>query len=109
MKIQHKNLAAGRWHKLSLAEQMGNIGSETQRALNWREKDQKIFINSIYRALELLDLTIADPRWRKRLKEIVRAREFLCEAVFGNNAYKTSLEDLNRYFFQFAVAARLKR
>src|SRR5262249_58126211 len=33
------------------------------------------------RALELLDLTLEDPRWRNRLFEITRARELLCAAV----------------------------
>ncbi|MDQ1428945.1 MAG: hypothetical protein QOK39_2421, partial [Acidimicrobiaceae bacterium] len=29
----HTGLAAGRWHTLTIAEQMGNIGSEVSRAL----------------------------------------------------------------------------
>ncbi len=107
MTIQHKNLAAGGWQKLSLAQQLGNIGGEISRALNWRDKDQKSYENAIYRALELLDLTISDPRWKNRLKEIVRARELLCDAVLGGKEYKTSLNDLDRYFFHFALAARI--
>lgn len=109
MIIQHKNLATGGWQKLSLMEQMGNIGSEISRALNWRDKDQKSYENAIDRALELLDLTISDPRWQNRLKEIVRTRELLCDAILGGKEYKTSLEDLDRYFFYFAFAARLNR
>jgi len=105
--IQHTNLAAGGWQKLSLLEQLGNIGGEKSRALNWRDKDQKSYENAIYRALELLDLTICDPRWKNRLKEIVRARELLCDAILGGKEYKTSLNDLNRYFFHFALAARI--
>jgi len=107
--VQHKNLAAGRWQQLSFAEQMGNIGSEISRALNWRDKDQKSYENAIDRALELLDLTINDLRWQNRLKEIVRTRELLCDAIFGGKEYKTSLEDLNQYFFHFALAARVNK
>lgn len=33
---QHKNLAAGRWATMSLADQMLNIGSEISRANRWR-------------------------------------------------------------------------
>ena len=109
MAIQHKNLATGGWQQLSLAEQLGNIGSEISRALNWRNKDQKIYENAIDRALELLDLTISDPRWQNRLKEIVRTRELLCDATLGGKEYKTTFEDLNRYFFHFALAARVNR
>ena len=65
--------------------------------------------NAIDRAFELLDLTIADSRWRSRLKEIVRTRELLADAMFGGKEYKTTFEDLNRYFFHFALAARINR
>ncbi len=109
MTIQHKNLAAGGWQKLSLAQQLGNVGGEISRALNWRDKNQESYENAIYRALELLDLTISDPRWQNRLKEIVRARELLCDAILGGKEYKTSLNDLDRYFFHFALATRLNR
>lgn len=109
MNIQHKNLAEGRWHQLSLIEQMGNIGSEINRAVRWQNKDDKLFESTVSRALELLDLTISDPRWRNRLKELVRVREFMCDAVFGNKEYRTSLEDINRYFFHFALAFRIHR
>lgn len=109
MAIQHKNLADGGWQKLSFYEQMGNIGSEISRALNWRGKDENLYKNSIYRAFELLDMTIADSRWRLRLKEIVRARELLADAIFDGKEYKTTFEDLNRYFFHFALAARINR
>lgn len=107
--VQHKDLAAGNWSKLSLAEQLGNVGSEINRALNWQNKDEKLFKNAGARALELLDLTIADSRWKTRLKELARARELICAAVFGGEEYKTSLDDLNRYFFHFALAARAGR
>ena len=106
MVFQHKTLAEGGWQTLSLAEQMGNIGSETGRILRWKDKDEKLFQSSFERALELLYLTIQDPRWCHRLKELTRVREFLIDAVSGGNSYGSRLEDLDRYFFQFALAAR---
>ena len=109
MRIHHGELADGRWRCLTLAEQMGNVGSEVSRALRWQGRDQALFERAMERALELLDLTIEDPRWRSRLKELVRARELLCDAFFGGNEYGSSLEDLNRYFFQFALSARAQR
>ena len=109
MSFQHKNLAEGRWSKLSLIEQMGNVGSEISRALKWQDEDEKLYENAIDRALELLDLTIQDSRWRTRLKELVRVREFLCDAVFGSEEYGISLDDLKRYFFHFALAARANK
>ncbi|EKD79474.1 MAG: hypothetical protein ACD_41C00059G0003 [uncultured bacterium] len=64
---------------------------------------------SIDRALELIDLTIADRRWHERLKEIVRAREVLCDHFYGDNQYQSSTESLQRYFFSFAMAAAKNR
>lgn len=108
MEFQHQSLAAGKWFELSLAEQLGNIGSEVSRVIRARG-DEKRFDAAVSRALELFYLTIRDPRWRKRLKEITRARELFCAAVLGSNEYNTTLEDLDHYFYYFAYAARSKR
>ncbi len=106
VKIFHKKLAEGRWFQFSLCEQLGNIGSEINRALRWKDKDQDNFESAVNRALELFDLTLKDSRWKKRLKEIARARELFCDAITGGKEYKSSLEDLNRYFFYYALCAR---
>lgn len=106
--FQHQSLAEGRWFSFSLAEQLGNIGSEVNRAIQARN-DAKRFDRAIVRALELFDLTLSDLRWRKRLKEIARAREVFCDAAYGFSEYNTTLEDLNTYFFYFALAARSNR
>jgi hypothetical protein len=106
----HKDLAHGGWAKLSLVEQLGNVGSEVGRAVkrhrqgNLEQRDK-----ALERALELLDLTIQDPRWKLRLKEICRAREVLCDVFYGGNQYKSTPEDLEKYFFQFALAAQQQR
>ncbi|HXF44031.1 MAG TPA: hypothetical protein VNK70_01015 [Candidatus Paceibacterota bacterium] len=102
----HKELAAGRWFELSLAEQLGNIGSEVLRASRSQGKDEKMFWNAVERALELFDLTLDDPRWLGRRREIARAREVFCDSVYGGKLYKSSLPDLQRYFDIFALAAR---
>lgn len=106
MAFFHKDLRAGRWRELSLAEQMGNIGSEVLRAARHKRKDEKLFWAAVYRALELFDLTLDDSRWMGRRLEIGRAREVFCDAVYGGKLYGSSLEDLARYFDDFAFAAR---
>jgi hypothetical protein len=103
---RHRDLAAGRWGEFSLVEQLANVGSEVGRMLRWRGRDERLMAGAFERALELLDLTLADPRWRDRLGEIARARELLCDAATGGREYSTTLEDLDRYFLAFAVAAR---
>lgn len=104
----HKELASGRWHTLSLAEQMGNIGSEVGRARRAEGQDDARFRGAVDRALELFGLTLADPRWHGRLREIGRAYEVFCDAVLGGTEYGSTLADLERYFMQFAIAARRK-
>ena len=71
-----------------------------------KRKKDRIYENAITRAFELLDLTLADPRWHHRLKELVRVREVLADTIFGGHLYDAHLSDLDRYFFHFAVAAR---
>ena len=105
----HPDLTAERWGQFSLAEQLANVGSEVGRMVRWRERDPRLMAGAFDRALELLDLMLADPRWRDRLREIARVREFLCAAGLGEPAYGTTLEDLDRYLLAFAVAARNNR
>jgi hypothetical protein len=106
---RHAELAAGGWGRLSLVEQLGNVGAEVGRMRRWREKDERLAAGAFERALELLDLTLADPRWRGRLKEIARARELLCDAASGGRDHGATLEELDRYFLAFAFAARGRR
>ncbi len=103
----HQSLANGRWQTLSLAAQLGNVGSEVGRALaRERTGDTIQRERALERALELLDLTLADTRWRSRLKELARAREVLADYFYGDNVYQSSGGDLDRYFYYFAYAAR---
>lgn len=105
----HPGLTAGRWSRLSLAEQLANVGSEVGRARRWRGRDDRLANGAFHRALELLDLTLADPRWRHRLREIARARELLCDAVEGGGTYGATMEAMDRYFLAYAVLARRDR
>jgi|WetSurMetagenome_2_1015567.scaffolds.fasta_scaffold02082_7 hypothetical protein len=98
------------WSKFSLAEQMGNIGSEFERAWRWHEKKDAVLEQKAFdRTLALIDLTLADERFRRRLKEIARTREVLCDFFQGGINFTVSDEELRRYFFQFALAARLEK
>ena len=102
----HNNLASGKWFTLSLAEQLGNIGSEIGRVKREKVRNSPSLQNAVDRALELFDLTLADARWRGRLKEIARAREVFCDALLGGKEYQSTLEDIDRYFLQFGMLAR---
>ena len=60
-------------------------------------------------SLDLMDLTLADPRYRRspaRLREIARTREVLVDFFAGSNEYGSTAVDLQRYFDAYARAAR---
>jgi hypothetical protein len=109
MSHQHASLGAGRWQTLPLTEQLANVGSDVARARRWQEKDPQQCDKAFVRALELLDMTIGDPRWKGRRKELTRVREFLCDAMLGGKEYGSDFASLDRYFYPFAVAARAGR
>ncbi|MEO7085326.1 MAG: hypothetical protein ABI085_13545 [Gemmatimonadaceae bacterium] len=104
----HASLAAGRWQTLTLSEQLGNVGSEVDRALRAREQGRPDRLeHALDRALELFDLTATDPRWNlARRREILRAREQFCRVFFDADAELDLPDYLRKYFLQFAVAAR---
>lgn len=107
MIVQHKDLAAGRWSTFSLVEQMAHIGSEVERTINWKRKGNLSYSQKAFeRALELLDLTLADKKLKGRLKEVARVREILVDYFIGNNEYASTEAAWQKYFLQFAYAAR---
>jgi hypothetical protein len=107
--VEHRELASGRWWQLSLAEQLGHVGSEISRAVRWTSRNPDMARAALYRALELLDLTLADPRQRQspaRLREIARAREVVADFFAGPNQYGSTGPSLQKCFDAYAVAAR---
>ncbi len=100
-------MAAGRWRELTFLEQMANVGSEVERAIRWKEKGRPdVSMRAFERALELLDLTVADPGNRRRLKELSRVRETLADHFVFDNEYSSTDRSWQRYFHPFAYAAR---
>ncbi|MBD3232082.1 hypothetical protein GF322_05510 [Candidatus Dependentiae bacterium] len=107
--IIHKELASGRWFKFSLVEQLANVGSEIERTIIWKNKDINRSNKAFDRALELLDLTISDPKNQKRLREILRVREALADHFVCDNEYNSTDEQWQKYFYNFNYAAALQR
>ena len=107
MSYQHKNLAAGRWNQLSFLEQMANIGSEVERALNWRAKQNTAYCQQAFeRALELIDLTLGGVTNFAHLKELARLREAIVDYFFGINQFMSTESSWRSYFSYFTYAAR---
>jgi hypothetical protein len=103
-------LAEGRWDNTPLVEQLANVGSEVERALNWAAKEDPSYsLGALERGLELLDLAIADPWYRGRLKELTRLREVLLDYFLGENRFGSTESSWRSYFHAYGLAAAIKR
>lgn len=100
----HNQLAAGRWYELSLIAQLANIGSEVERALDFKSRNDDRAGHAFERALDLIDLTLSDARLRGRCKEIARVREVVCDYFAGDNIYQSTDASLRRYFYPYFYA-----
>jgi hypothetical protein len=110
MNPTHRELAEGRWNGFSLCTQLAHIGSEVERALTWGLKGNARYREmAFYRALELIDFTLRDPKNRGRLREIARTREALVDYFAYANEYRSTETQWRNYFRGFAYAARLGR
>lgn len=95
------------WHNLSLAQQLGNVGSDYERALRWKSAGHSARLAAaLARTLEQMDLTLADSRWSgPKRREIARARDEVCnEILYRDDAQ--SADRLKRYFLAFAIATQ---
>ncbi len=96
------------WSKMTMFEQMGNIGSEVGRAMTAkRQQNKDRTITAFYRGLDLIDVTakLWAPQRNGRLRELLRAREEFAKAIITDEM-DTSLE---KYFMNFAIASRLNK
>jgi hypothetical protein len=98
-----------RWAQMGIIEQMGNIGSEVGRAIKARREGAEERVEpAIIRALDLFDATVEALIARRqphRAKEVLRARtEFM--RLFYDDAFEAEADGIERYFMQFAIAAR---
>lgn len=90
-------------------EQLAHIGGEIERAIRWRDKNKDYFISAVYRALELICLTVDDEKNRYRLKEVLRLRELIVDYFLYDNKYKSSDDFFKKYFSYFYSLARNRK
>jgi hypothetical protein len=110
MSALHPELAAGRWRTLPLVEQLANVGSEVERALNWAAKGNPEYSERAFaRGRELLDLTIADPKHRGRQRELTRLREVLLDYFWGENEYGSSPRSWHEYFYAYGTVVAMRK
>ena len=108
----HKGLTMERWTKLTLCEQLANVGCDIDRTIRWKNQGDLVASRQAFeRALELLSLTLMDPKYRgqAKLRELFRTRELLIDHFVYDNEYKTTDQIWSNYFWAFSHAAALQR
>lgn len=95
------------WRRLDMFNQLGNIGAEVGRALTAKHAGNTNRMQSAFwRGMDLLNATI--DAWAERgevaLPELLIAREQFANSILSNTEDPT----LEKYFMDFAVAARLR-
>ena len=101
-----------RWARFSIFDQMGNIYSEVGRSFNAQQQGNNVDQQAAtIRAIELLDATVDGLVANKsaKAKEVLRAKEEYLSVLNDSNSSPESVKSLDRYFMQFAIAARLNR
>lgn len=110
MSMKHQKLAAGSWDKMSLIEQLANVGSEVERAISWKEKgNEKYSKKAFERMLELLALTKNSCKDEARLVEVSRVYELLVDYFLGENIFGSTDELWRKYFNSYAYLAAINR
>lgn len=97
-----------KWARLSIFEQMGNVGSEVGRALAAKRRgDDKSAQAALVRGLDLLDATaeVWEAKHSPRVREILIARQQFVQAIEGPD----DDPKLEAYFMWFAFVARRDR
>jgi len=96
-----------KWRKYSFYQQMGNIASELSRAVHFEKNVDTAHLKAAQlRLIELVDLTIDDPKNIKRLKELCRFKEVLGDWYWDSNQYGFKPEFLKNYAMDFALSQR---
>ena len=100
-----------KWATMTIFEQMGNIYSEVGRSFNAKRRgDTESAQTAAVRAIDLFDATTEVLIAKKSIK----AKEVLCSkdqylTVFYGDSGTQEEQSLNKYFMQFALAARINK
>lgn len=95
---------ATRWNKMSVSEQILNIGGEIQRAVVQKEKGNIDGANGFLKiAFEWLELSKNDPKNKYRVEELTLAGEEVLD-YFGPNDWKNDNHSIMGYWDSFLSA-----
>jgi hypothetical protein len=89
--------------------QILNMVSDLKKAEQMWTTVRASAANHLYRAIILLDYMVADPRWKPKLKELLRLREVIGSLLFHENPYATLPQTITAALLLEPVAYRTLR
>ena len=93
-----------RWNKMSISEQILNIGGEIQRAVDRKEKNEDSLAKQyLSKALEWIELTKKDPKNTGRIAEINIVEDEVRD-YFEKNKYRNNKNSIMSYWNSFFTA-----
>lgn len=103
MALFHPDLTQAKWNGADRAFQVLSIFAELNRCRGRVERDDLTNArHSLDRVLELIDLTVADPRWTGgRRAELLRFREAVGALYVGSEEIRTTPAELMRVLRTF--------
>ena len=98
-----------KWVTMTIFEQMGNIYSEVGRSFNAKRRgDTESAQTAVIRAIDLFDATtdILITKKSVKAKEVLRSKDQYLTVFYGDSTIQEE-QSLDKYFMQFALAARI--
>ena len=90
------------WFKMPVETQLANIGSEVNRAIQWKRRGNETrAVNFCNKAIEFLNLIKEDPKNIHRRGELDFCIEELKDFFLGDNIWGTTDETLIKYYDAF--------
>ncbi len=80
-----------RFKTFSKSQQFLMIGSEIMRAKAWQNKNQDNFLSALERGLELIDFSLADPKWKNNSFILLYLRDKISEFYVGIAKYNIEI------------------
>lgn len=91
-----------KWWKMSIGEQIGNVGSEVARAIRRKNKNDILGAQEFcIHAIEMLCYTKQDPKNVHRRKELSYAQEEILDYVLGENLYQNDDQSIMKWYDAF--------
>lgn len=102
-----KAMDADRWRTLTLPQQLGNVASEFARFRHWFERgDDKHGEQAYERLGEIVRLTVEDPRWTSRRRELSQLLAVIRHLGGDQPELEVSFDEVEGFLMPFVVLAR---